>query len=61
MSVNEQLLSSFKDLPEEATWEDAQERLRFLAAIDEARAQLERGEGLSHEQVRQEVLSWLQK
>ena len=61
MSVKEQLLSSFKDLPEEATWEDAQERLRFLAAIDEARAQLERGEGLSHEQVRQEVLSWLQK
>jgi len=61
MSVKEQLLSSFQNLPENASWEEAEERLRFLAAIDEARGQLDRGEGLSHEDVQQQVLSWFRK
>jgi predicted transcriptional regulator len=61
MSVKEQLLSSFKNLPEDASWEDAEERVRFLAAIDEARAQLDRGEGIPHEEVKRQVLSWFRK
>jgi hypothetical protein len=61
MSVKEQLLNSFNDLPENATWEDAEERIRFLAAIDEARAQLDRGEGIPHEEVKRQMLSWFRK
>lgn len=59
MSVKEQVLASLNELPEQATWEDVGERVQFLAALDEARAQLDRGEGIPHEQVKQEVLSWL--
>lgn len=61
MSVKEQVLASLKDLPDQATWEDVDERVRFLAAIDEARAQLDRGEGVPHEQAKREILSWLRK
>lgn len=59
MSVKEQVLASLNELPEQATWEDVGERVQFLAALDEARAQLDRGEGIPHEQAKQEVLSWL--
>jgi hypothetical protein len=61
MSVKEQLLASFQNLPEQATWEEAEERVRFLAAIDEARAQLARGEGIPHEEMKRQVLSWFRK
>jgi predicted transcriptional regulator len=61
MSVKEQLLASIKDLPENTTWEEAEERIRFLAAIDEARAQLDRGEGIPHEETKRRVLSWFRK
>lgn len=58
MSVKEQVLASLNELPEQATWEDVGERVQFLAALDEARAQLDRGKGIPHEQAKQEVLSW---
>jgi predicted transcriptional regulator len=61
MSVKEQLLASIKDLPEDASWEDAEERIRYLASIDEARAQLDRGEGIPHEEVKRRVASWFRK
>ena len=61
MSVKEQLLASIKDLPENASWEDAEERIRFLASIDEARTQLDRGEGIPHEEVKRRVVSWFRK
>jgi predicted transcriptional regulator len=61
MSVKEQLLSSFQNLPEQASWAEAEERLRFLAAIDQARGELDRGEGIPHEEVKRQVLSWFRK
>lgn len=61
MSVKEQLLASIQNLPDNATWEDAEERIRYLAAIDEGRAQLDRSEGIAHEDVKSQVRSWFQK
>ncbi|HEV8073743.1 MAG TPA: hypothetical protein VGP21_06390 [Opitutaceae bacterium] len=61
MSVKEQLIASFQNLPENASWEDAEERLRFLAAIDEAEHQIARGEGIPHEEVVRQFRSWFQK
>jgi predicted transcriptional regulator len=61
MSVKEQLIASFQNLPENANWEDAEERLRFLAAIDEAEQQIARGEGVPHEEVVRQFRSWFQK
>lgn len=61
MSVKEQLLSSFKDLPDDTTWQQAEERLRFLAAIDEAEKQVARGEVIPHEEVVRQFKSWFRK
>jgi hypothetical protein len=61
MSVKEQLLASFKDLPDDASWGQAEERLRLLAAIDEAEQQVARGEGIPHEEVVRQFRSWFQK
>ncbi|HWZ94340.1 MAG TPA: hypothetical protein VNW30_04025 [Opitutaceae bacterium] len=61
MSVKEQLIASFQNLPENASWEDAEERLRFLASIDEAEQQIARGEGVPHEEVVRQFRSWFQK
>ncbi len=38
-----------------------EERTRFLAAIDEAQAQLSRGEGIPHDEVKRQAKSWFQK
>jgi predicted transcriptional regulator len=61
MSVKEQLLASIQNLPDNATWQDAEERIRYLSAIDEGRAQLDRGQGIAHEDVKAQVRSWFQK
>ena len=61
MSVKEQLLASFKDLPDNATWADAEERLRFLASIGQAELEIARGEGVPHEEAKKRINEWLQK
>ncbi|EIQ00521.1 hypothetical protein OpiT1DRAFT_05066 [Opitutaceae bacterium TAV1] len=61
MSVKEQLLESFQSLPDNVSWEEAEERLRFLAAIAEAEAQIDRGEGIPHAEVKAGMLPWFQK
>lgn len=48
----DRILEALKDLPVDATFDDAIERLVFLARIDEGLAQLDAGEGVSHEEVR---------
>jgi predicted transcriptional regulator len=49
----EQILAALKDLPADATFDDAIERLVFLAKIDEGLAQLDAGQSISHEDVKQ--------
>ncbi len=48
----ERIFEALKDLPADATFDDAIERLVFLAKIDEGLAQLDAGEGIPHEEVR---------
>ena len=48
----DRILEALKDLPIDATFDDAIERLVFLARIDEGLAQLDGGEGVPHEEVR---------
>jgi predicted transcriptional regulator len=48
----DRILEALKDLPVDATFDDAIERLVFLARIDEGLAQLDAGEGVPHEEVR---------
>ncbi len=45
-------METIRDLPEDASWQEIEERIRFLAAIEKARGEVRRGEVVPHEEVR---------
>ena len=54
-TIRDRILDSLQDLPSDATFEDAIERLVFLAKIDAGLAELDAGNGVSHEEVKQRL------
>ena len=59
MTSKEIALKTIERLPEDASWEDIQERINFIAAIRKGLHELDEGKGVSHEKVRQEFAEWL--
>ncbi len=51
----EQILDALQDLLTDATFDDAIERLVFLAKIDAGRAELDQGKGIPHEEVKRRL------
>ena len=51
----EQILEALQDLPGDATFDDAIERLVFLAKIDAGLAELDQGKGIPHEEVKRRL------
>ena len=51
----ERILEALRDLPEDATLDDAIERLVFLAKIDAGLAHLDAGKGVPHEEVKRRL------
>ena len=51
----EQILAAIQDLPTDATFDDAIERLLFLAKIDAGLAELDQGKGIPHDEVKQRL------
>jgi predicted transcriptional regulator len=51
----EQILDALQDLPTDATFDDAIERLVFLAKIDAGLAELDQGKGIPHEEVKRRL------
>ena len=49
------MVEVIRELPADATVDDAIERLVFLAKIEEGLAQLDRGEGVPHEEVKRHL------
>lgn len=47
-----EILRAIQDLPEDATVEDAMERLYFLAKVERGLEQSESGETISHDEIR---------
>jgi predicted transcriptional regulator len=54
-TVREQIMQALEDLPPDATFEDAIERLVFLAKIDEGLAELDAGKGVPHDEVKRRL------
>ena len=54
-SAREQILEALQDLPADATFDDAIERLVFLAKIDAGLAELDAGKGIAHEEVKRRL------
>ena len=53
--TRERMIEAIRDLPEDASVDDAIERLVFLAKIEEGLAQLDRGEGIPYEEVKRRL------
>lgn len=54
--VKERVIDAVRDLPEDATVEDAMERLYFLAKVEEGIRQADAGETVSHDEARRRIL-----
>jgi len=59
MTTKEKAIKIIQELPEEATWEDIQERIDFIAGVRKGLRELDEGKGISHEQIREEFSKWL--
>ena len=55
-NVKERVIEAVRDLPEDATVEDAMERLYFLAKVEEGLRQAEAGQTVSHDEARRRIL-----
>ena len=53
--TRDRMVEAIRELPADATVDDAIERLVFLAKIDEGLAQLDRGEGVPHDEVKRRL------
>jgi hypothetical protein len=59
MTTKEQMLQAIRELPDEATVEDAMERLYLLYKIDRRIAQADIGQKVSQEEARTRMARWL--
>ena len=59
MTIKEAAVRSIQQLPEDATWEDIQERIDFVAGVRKGLRELDEGQGSSPEQVREEFGEWI--
>jgi predicted transcriptional regulator len=54
-NARDRILDALKDLPPDTTYDEAIERLVFLAKVEEGLAQLDAGQGIPHEQVKRRL------
>ena len=59
MTQKELVLDAISELPDEASLDDIAERVEFLAAIQKGLDQLDRGEGIPHEEIKRQLATWL--
>ena len=55
-NVRNRVIEAVRDLPDDATVEDAMERLYFLAKLDEGIRQADSGQTVSQEEARRRIL-----
>lgn len=58
MSTKEQMLKAIRELPNDATVEDAMERLYLLYKVERGIAQAEAGQKVSQEEARSRMARW---
>ena len=59
MTQKQIALDAINELPDDASLVDIAERMDFLAAIQKGFDQLDRGEGIPHEDLKRQLASWL--
>jgi hypothetical protein len=59
MNVKEAAIKTIQQLPADATWEDIQERINFVAGVRKGLRELNEGKGIVHQMVKEEFAEWL--
>ena len=59
MSTKELALDTIQGLPEDASWQDTEERIRFVAATERARREIREGKVVPQEEVRALSEEWI--
>jgi len=59
VSQKEIVLGAISELPDEVSFQEIAEKIEFLAAIQKGLDQLDRGEGIPHEEVKRHFAAWL--
>ena len=59
MTAKQKVLQAVQDLPDDASIEDAMERLLFLAKIEKGLEQADAGQTISHADVKEKAAKWL--
>ena len=59
MSTKDLVLDTIKRMPNSATWEEIEERIRFLAAIEKGRKEIRDGRVVPHQEVKACLQSWI--
>ena len=58
MTAKEKMLQAVQDLPDDASIEDAMERLLFLSKIERGLQQARDGRTLTHSQIKERMKKW---
>ena len=58
MSTKELALNTIQELPDDASFKEIEERIRFLAAIEKGREDVRAGNVVPHEEVRDLLKEW---
>lgn len=61
MSIKELAIDTINTLSENASWEDVEERIRFLAIVERGQEEMRNGEVVAHDQVKALVQEWTTK
>ena len=59
MTIKEKMLHAVEDLPADATYEDAMERILLLAKVERGLQQADEGSTVSHADVQDRMAKWL--
>ena len=59
MTITEKVLQAVQTLPDDATIEEAMERLLFMAKIERGLQQADEGKTISHDEVKERAAKWL--
>jgi hypothetical protein len=59
MTAKEAAIKTIQELPKDASWEDVQERINFVAGVRKGLRELDEGKGIPHDRVKEEFAEWL--
>ena len=58
MTPKQKALQSLATLPEDSTYEEVQQEVRILAALEEAERDIATGRVVSHDEVKRRLAAW---